>query len=804
MIKNYLKIALRNLLKHRFYSLLNLLGLAVGMACCLLIFFYVQFEMNYDSHHPKIDRLYRVYLDFTLRGEDKKEAILSYPAAEALKNDFPEVKQSTRIRKWFSGLIKYKDNSHKIEKTAYSDPSLLEMFSIPLIKGDPKTALSEPNTLIIDEETASKIFVNEDPLGKTILLDNRRNYKVSGVFENIPEQSHFHYSVFYSMAARKVRPNDQSWMSSNFITYIELNENASAKELEGKLEDLVNNYVKPEFEQKLGVNLEENIQGGNRLNFKLQPVKDIHLKSSMLAEHEPNGSMTVIYVFSAIAILILLIACINYMNLATACSVERAKEVGIRKTMGALGKQLVGQFLSESLLLSILSLCLAIGLVELSLPAFNQLAEKSISTHYWNNWPLLLSIGGIILLVGIISGSYPAFYLSAFNPVKVLKGSLNKSSKTGNFRSSLVVFQFGVSIFLLVATTVIYKQLGFIQNADPGFNKEQVLILHDAYALGNQVQPFKEELLRSSLFKSGTVSGYLPLPSPDKSMSGYSPEGQQSENGLFNMRQFYTDYDYVKTFGMKLVQGRFFSPDFPSDSSAIVINEVAVKKLGYVNPLGKKAYPNGDKEGKTIIGVVKDFNYESMREDISPLAFYLGRSTGNISFRIDGNRASEAITLLESQWKQMAPGEPFQYSFLDDRFNKVYQEDQRTGEIVAVFSGLAIFIACLGLFGLAAFTAEKRRKEIGIRKVLGSSIQAIVVLLSKDFVKLVLIAFVIASPIAWWVMNDWLQAFAFRTSLGPGVFAIAGLLSFLVAWITMSYHAIKAATDDPVNSIRYE
>ncbi|MTI29535.1 ABC transporter permease, partial [Xanthovirga aplysinae] len=581
---------------------------------------------------------------------------------------FPEVQQVTRIGILGTSSFTHKEKSFKVS-TAYTDSTLFDVFTIPLIKGDPETALTQPNSLIIDETTANKIFGKEDPLGKTLLIDQNRNAKITGVFKDIPQNSHFHYNAFFPMVRIRSLLERENWLSHNFYTYLVLNENASPEKLEVKFPEMLRKTVGPVIQQFFGASMEEMENKGTSFAYSLQPVKDIHLLSNLRDEHEPNGSITYVYIFSAIAFIILLIACTNYINLTTARSAERAKEVGIRKSVGAFRSQLLFQFLSESLLLSIISLLLAIGLVDLSLPAFNYLADKPLTSNYWDNGPLLITISGVILFVGTLSGAYPAFILSSTNPAKVLKGNLNSTFKGSNLRSTLVVLQFSISIFLMIGTGVIYKQLNFIRNTNTGFQKEQLVTIHDAYTLGQQAQSFKKEILKNSVFKSATVSGFLPVSPSEKSFDSYQSKEQQAMNQTFAMDRWAVDYDYLKTLGMEMAQGRFFSPNFPSDSSAIVVNESTVRKLGFDHPIGQRIMQNRTNKWYTIIGVVKNFNFESLKENIGPLAMVLENSRGAITIRFEGQKATEAIALLQNQWNMMAPGQPFKYSFLDDRFN---------------------------------------------------------------------------------------------------------------------------------------
>ncbi|MTI31228.1 ABC transporter permease [Xanthovirga aplysinae] len=796
MLKNYLKIAFRNLIKNKFYTFINVMGLAVGMCCCLLIFFWVQGELSFDLHHTKIDRLYRLSGDVALGNSSWNSADIPFPITDAIKEEIPEVEEVVRLQKKPNTILEFEASSFKVENAAYADSSLFDVFTIPLIQGNPETALTTPGSMVIDEELAGKIFGRENPIGKMLKADQGKTFMVSGVFKKIPENSHFHFDAFFALSGLGEQLNTH-WLYFAYNSYVVLRKGTNAEVLEKKMLDISKNHLTSVWAQ-LGQSWDDMVKSGNKIEFSLQPVRDIHLYSDLMGE--PNGNILNVYIFSAIAILILLIACINFINLSTARSSKRAKEVGVRKVLGALRPQLIRQFLAEAFLLTLLAMIVAIPLLEISLPIFNDLASKQINPEYWDNLGLWVILITIFLLTAALSGSFPAFYLSSLDPSIVLKGNLGKEIKKGNLRNGLVILQFAVSIFLIAGSIVIYNQLDFLKNTNPGFNKDQLIVLNDTQLLGSQTETFKQELLKKSVFKSATISSSFPT-APPKDKRDYNAEDQNYGQSI-TMENWKVDYDYFETIGVQLKEGRFFSNKFPSDSSAVLINEAAAKKFGYPQPVGKNIISGVGTF--SIIGVVKDFNYQSMRNKVAPLVFFLGRSPENITFRFEPQQSALAIKTLKESWNKFATGKPFSYNFLDQQFNDLYQQEEQNGKIMSVFSALAIFIACLGLFGLAAFTAEQRKKEIGVRKVLGASIKGIVMLLSKEFTKLLLMAFVIACPLAWWVMDDWLQGFAYRTSMSMGVFLLAGLISFVVAWITMSYHAIKAATNDPVNAIRYE
>ena len=805
MIHNYLKIALRNMLRYKFYSMINVIGLAVGIACCLLIMLYIQHELSYDRYHEKADRIYRLAVSLDFGGSGGEIAVVGAPTAAALVNDYPEVLDATRFQSTGNWYIRYGETTFKETRLVYTDANVFDVFTIPLLQGDPKTALAEPNTIVISETMADKYFGMDDPLGKTLNLDATTDYEVTGVFREIPSNTHFHYDFFASMAT--IEHNLPTiWLSLNWNTYIVLKEGADAEALEAKFPEMAKKYCEPEFQRFVNASWEEVMESGGRLDFYLQPVTKIHLHSDLLGELEPNSDIKYVYIFSVIVFFILVIACINFMNLSTARSANRAREVGIRKVVGSLRSQLVRQFLAESVVLSVIALFIAVLLVGLTLSRFNDLAGKELSIRSLTNNVILFSFFLMIVFVGLIAGTYPAFFLSAFKPVTVLRQKLGSGVRGRWMRRALVVFQFTMSIVLIIGTIVVFKQLKYVQNRKLGFDKEQVFILHDAFILGSQIESFKNELLQNPEIVSGTVSGYLPVTS-DRSLNAVIPEGRQEETTP--IQTWWVDFDYVKTLGLEIVEGRDFSRALSTDSSAVIINEAAAKHFGWDEPLGKTigsfvAVDTPVIAKFTVIGVVRDFHYESLRNQIGPFAMFIGRSTGLISFRLKTENLSEIIRFIEDKWNAFAPGQPLEYSFLDDRFDEMYRAEQRIGRIFGIFAALAIFVGCLGLFGLAAFTAEQRTKEIGIRKVLGASISGIVLLMSKEFFTWVVVANIVAWPIACIVMNKWLQGFAYRTSITVWTFALSAILALIVALLTVSYQAIKAARSNPVDSLKYE
>jgi len=817
MFRNYFTIAFRNLRKHSFYTLINVLGLAVGIASCLIIVAYVLNELSFDKQHKDADRIYRVDAEIKFGPNHLRLAISPAPLADAFRHDFPEVESIGRFWNDGSMLVKRVDQNIKETNAIFADSSIFSVFTIPFLQGNPKLALRDPFTMVISKRAAEKYFPNEDPLNQTLILENKDAYKVVGVYEDMPANSHIQFDLLLALVSTPYNQDGQ-WLSNNFPTYLKLRPGADPKELEAKFPQMVDKYCGPQAKMALGgeFTMEQFRATGNILDYKLRPLADIHLHSDMMGELGVNSDITYIYLFGAIALFILIIACINFMNLSTARSANRAKEVGVRKVMGSLRLHLVRQFLTESVLLSFFSFILALAIAWMALPAFNRLANKQLffpfgELFFW------LELAAAAIIVGILAGVYPSFFLSAFKPANVLKGNLSLGVKSGWVRSVLVVFQFLISIILIIGTLAVNRQLNFIQQKKIGFNKDQVIIIKDAYGLGDQLQVFKDEALKDSKIVSGTISGFLPVAGTSRSDNTFWPEGvQPTQENLISLQSWRVDHDYVQTLGMNITDGRDFSREFRSDTAAVILNHAALKLFGITeDPIGKAISTWGDNspdkpmdlkkfEKFTVIGVLEDFHYESLRENIGAVGLFLQRSRGLISFRFKAQDTQDVIKGLQSTWEKIAPGMPFTYSFLDEDFEHMYSAEQRLGRIFTVFAGLAILIACLGLFALTAFTAEQRTKEIGIRKVMGASVSSIVILLSKEFGKLILVAFVIAVPVAWYAISTWLDTYTYHTTIGILIYAGAGLASFLIAWLTMGYQSFRAATSDPVRSLRSE
>lgn len=810
MFRNFLKTAWRNLLKNKVFSFINILGLAIGLCCFLLISMYVMDELSYDKHNTKADRIYRINSDIRFGGTDLNLPVTPDIMGATLKKDYAEIEESTRIyASSGSKLIKKGNEFINEPDVAHADSTLFRVFTLPVIAGDLNTALNEPNTVVITASTAKKYFNTTNALGKIIETNDNNStlYKVTGVIKDMPQNAHFNFDFLFSMD--NVNYDWNNYLSHNFHTYLLLKPGADYRQLEKKFGQYIEKYVVPQAAEVMKISSMADFEkSGNRLNYSLMPVTKIHLYSGRQFELSAGGNIQYVYIFSAVAIFILLIACINFMNLATARSANRAREVGIRKVLGTEKRQLIIQFLSESTLMVVIGLVLALAIAGLVLPLFNQMANKSLTMQTLFEWKFLPVLIVLPFAVGLLAGSYPAFFLSAFQPIQVLKGKLKLGSKSGGFRSVLVVFQFFTSIVLIICTIVIFRQLNFIQTKSLGFNKEQVLIIDDAYALNNNAEAFKNEVLRIPGVVSGTYSSFLPVSNSSRNDNTFWSQPTIDTKSGFNTQVWRVDYDYFATMGMQIAEGRAFSKDFGGDSTAVVINETTAKLIGHEkDAIGKKIYTLSDGRDVVpynIIGVVKNFHFESLRQNIGPVVFRLGRSIGLASFKVEAKNVNSIITQVQSKWKALAPSLPFNHRFLDESFDQMYRTEQRVSSLALTFAILAIVVACLGLFGLASFIAEQRTKEIGIRKVLGLSTEGIVRLLSKDFLKLVLIAFAVATPVAWYFMHRWLQDFAFRVDIAWWVFALAGFLALCIAMLTVSFQAIKAAIANPIKSLRTE
>jgi putative ABC transport system permease protein len=806
MFINYFKTAFRSLLKNKGFTVLNGLGLTLGIATCLLIVFYVLDERGFDRYNEKADRIYRVNNMVKFGGNEKVCAASPAPAAQALKSDFPEIEQVVRIQGSWGMRMKKGSQYIQENRVAYADSSLFSVFTLPMIDGNPATALRDPHSMVITEQTAIKYFNQTNVVGRTLLIKEDEPYKITGVIRNLPAQSHFQFDFFLSLSTLP-SSREEAWLSNNFNTYVVLKPGADPARLNAKFPAFIRKYMGPQLQDVLHVSFDAFEQNGNYYRFGLFPLTRIHLESNSADDLAPNGNIEYVYIFSAIALFILLIACINFMNLSTARSASRAREVGVRKVLGSPRKYLIAQFLTESVMVTLTGAVLAVFLAWALLPLFNNLSGKTltVSPHLFGQLiPILLIV---VLIIGCLAGSYPAFFLSAFQPIDVLKGKLASGFKGGRLRSFLVVFQFAISFFLITSTLVVYQQIKYIQSRDLGYTRDHVLIVQNTQTLGNQAQSFKHEIKQLSGVDNATLTSALPTAEYGNSTSFFEDRGLDQKRAVHSQR-WSVDEDYLPTLGIKLKSGRNFSAQMPTDSSAVIINEAAAKLLSYTNPLNQPLYAPMDNFLKKIatyhiIGVFRDFNFQSLRQNVTPMALILDEDRGALSIRIHaGANIPALMAQVRDKWKGLSPNQEFAYSFMEEDFDGLYRAEQRIGKIFISFSSLAILIACLGLFGLVAYAAEQRTREIGIRKVLGAGISTIVRMLSTDFIKLVLLAILIASPLVWLAMHKWLQGFAYRIGISWWIFVIAGLIALLIALLTVSFQTIRAAMANPVKSLK--
>ncbi|MES2647236.1 MAG: ABC transporter permease [Bacteroidota bacterium] len=811
MFRNFLKVAWRNLVKNKAFSLINIIGLATGLACFILITLYVVDELSFDRHNKHADRIFRVDSDIKIGGTVLDLAVASDPMGATLKKDYPQVEAYVRFYRNGSKLVK-KGNEYISENAViHADSTLFDVFTLPVISGDAKTALNEPNTVVITESTANKYFGNSNVIGKMLETnDNDKTlYKVTAVIRDLPKNSHLNFHLIFSMD--NVEYGFGNYLSNNFPTYVLLKDGVDYRDFNKNFKQVIEKYVFPQAKEFMHLNsMDEFSKSGNKLEIYLTPLTDIHLHSDKMAELGTNSNIQYVYIFSAVALFILLIACINFMNLSTARSASRSREVGIRKVLGTEKNALVRQFLFESTFTVLIALFIGLVIAFVVLPYFNSISGKSLSVSSLLQPKFLLFLALLPFVVGGLAGSYPALYLSSFRPIAVLKGKVNAGFQKSHFRSTLVVFQFATSIILIIGTIIIYKQLNYIQTTRLGFKREQVLIVNGTGIMGNNAADvFKTEVSKLSGVKSSSFAGFLPVGNSSRSDNTFSKEAVMDTKNALNMQNWSIDYDYINTLGMEMIKGRNFSREYGSDSNAIIINETTAKLLGYADPIGKKIYnsngiPNEPPDEFTIIGVVRNFHFESLRENVGPLAFHLGNNKWEAAFKVSTTDVAGLIKTIEAKYKAMAPGRPFSYQFLDESFDQMYRTEQRAGKVALSFAILAILIACLGLFGLATYMAEQRTKEIGVRKVLGASVSTIVNMLSKDFLKLVGISILFAFPLAGLLMHWWLQDFAYRTNLGWWIFVVAAAITGLIAIVTVSAQAFKAALTNPVKSLRSE
>ena len=809
MIKNYLRSALRNITRHPFISFINIFGLTVGLTCCLLILSYVINQNSYDKFNKNANDIYRVTRIFysAPNVESLHLSSVAPPFGPLLQTAFPDIKKMTRMLSNGVTTLKYQDKIFNERNSFFADENFFAMFSVPILEGDKKTALSDPYSVMMTSAVAKKYFGSQDPINKIILLDNNKHpFKVTGIFDNFPANSHMHPELLLSFNTLKdtsiygEKQLETNYGNNAFYTYLLFPKDYNIEHVRAQLPDFLDNYVHMP-------GMPGNIKTHQATTLTLEKLTDIHLTSHLDDEIEENGDIKRVYIFSAIALFILLIACINYMNLSTARSALRAKEIGIRKVIGAQRKEIIGQFLSESVLVTWIAMLLAMVLTALLIPLVNKISGQALSINSLLQFKILLPVLALPFIIGLISGIYPALFMSSFIPVKVLKGMLKVGSGNISFRKVLVVIQFSISIILIVATTVVYQQLQYIQNKALGFNKDHILTMGYPSNLTRQFDAFSLDLGKSGTVKGIARSSRIPSGRLLDEQDVQILEGSSMQTMKVDLKYLTTDYGFIPTYGMELAAGRNFSREFTRDTNNYIINETAVKALGWKtaqNAIGKDVKYGGIM-GK-VIGVVKDFHFESLHQAIVPLLMTLppNNNYGNLSIKIDGNNVPLAMSTIKETWKSYLPEVRVESTFLDEKFNQLYNSEQQQGTLFTIFSCIAIFIACLGLFGLSAFTISQRVKEIGVRKVLGASVPQIVGELSKDFLKLVLVAAIIALPIAWYSMSQWLMDFASRINVSWWVLLMAGIIAMIIAFVTISFQSVKAALANPIKSLRSE
>jgi len=794
MIRNFFITTIRNFFKQKFFTFINITGLSVGMASCLLILSFVFHEISYDRFHENHENIYRICARGMIGETRVNQVFTTAKLPETLIMEFGEVVSATRILQRHNVKIHHEAQIFNENRIAAVDSTFFEIFSFPLVQGNPSKVLTEPNTIVLSQSAATKYFGEENSLDKMLLINGEQEYKVTGIMKDMPENSHFHFDLLLSVVSFERRLNDV-WWNNNFKTYLVLHEDADPSALETKFPEFIKKYLGEGNES-----WDEWLAEGNNWEYFLQPLASIHLNSSLNGEFEANGNINYIYIFITAALLIVIIASVNFMNLSTAKSEKRSKEVGLRKVVGSGKGMLIFQFINEAVFMSILAFVFSIILVLITLPWFNSFTGKAFNIYDIYNWQTIpyLVIG--VLMLGVLSGLYPAFYLSSFKPLEVLKSKSAKRANGISLRGTLVVFQFVISIFLIIGTLVVYNQMNFIQNVTLGFNKDQIIVLHGADALDDKIETFKEQLLSNHNIKEITASQTL----PGKGFMNWGC-GVEGREGWLTLNMNLTDYDFLDTYEMKMASGRYFSENFPSDSSAIVINENALKVFGWEDPIQRKINMNG--QSLHVIGVIKDYHYESLHSEIRPMGMIMLPNDWDptyLSIKVSGDEVPATLKVIEEKWEEITGGYPYHFSFFDHEYQKLYDNEEQTSNMFIFFAVIAIFIAGLGLFALSAFVAEQRTKEIGIRKVNGAGIKDILILLSSNFTKWVFIAFIISLPLGVLVMQKWLDNFAYKTNLHWWIFALAGLAALFIAIFTVSFQSVKAALKNPVDALRYE
>jgi len=801
MFKNYLKVAFRSLNKNRVYSVINILGLALGLTVTILVFMFIKDETSYEKHWSGYERVYRTGIKADMMGQKMDAPVSPSPMANAFRTEFTDVETATRINTVNQEImVRHEQTKVYIQKGVYADSTFFKVFNYEFVHGDPNTALIEDNAIVLTEETARKLFGDKNALGELVNYDNRQDYVVKGIVKEPKGHAHFHFDMFMSQnGIRNV------WMSNNFHTYVKLKEGADFIAFETEMRRNFMKKIEPDVERFLKITVEEFLKQGNAFEYQLQPLKDIHLHSQKDWEIEQNGNIIYIYVFIGIAILVILIAGINFMNLSTARAGKRAKEVGVRKVTGASRKMLIVQFLTESVIQSFIALFLAFILVELFLPGFNNIMETNLDLFNDHIGQTVLFSLAVTLFYGLFAGSYPAFFLSAFQPIAVLKGDLTKTKGGALLRKSLVVIQFTASTILIIGMIIIFQQISFLQNKDIGFKGDQVIVAPlqtDAFV--ENFRSYNDIFLKNSNVLSITRASYYPGDTPNQNM--FNLEGSEEQMPLWNME---VDYGFFNTLGVEMVEGRKFDREKESDSIPyFILNETAVKNLNIENAVGRRlgrfTNQNGDKEYGNIIGIVKDFHIEGFNQPIRPMVLTVSDNLWFASFKIAANDMNATIDYIETEWNKLEPSHPFRYTYLDQKFGALLRQQENFGTMFLFLTILAIIISAMGLYGLASYTAEQRTKEIGIRKVLGASVSQIMNMLTKDFIKLVLIANIFAWPITYLLAKNWLTNFSYQIDMPIMPFIFATILALIIALITVSSQAYLAANSDPVDALKYE
>jgi putative ABC transport system permease protein len=808
MLKNFFINTFRSMRRQRGYIFLNVCGLAIGLTSFLFISLYVLHELSYDKFHKNYENIYTLKVVGRMSGGVLDQAVTAAPMASAMLTDYPEVLKATRVTQMGAWLIRFGENKFNEDGVLFADSTFFDVFDFKLLQGDPKTALVRPRSMILTEEFAKKYFGNQNPMGQKMIVEaDTILYTVTGVVQNVPDNSHIKFDILASFSSYPGQANSQQWVSHNVYTYIVVREGTDRVALQNKFQGMVVKYVGPQIQKILGYSIDDFKKAGNDFSYGLVPLKDIHLKGPTQYNLEPIGSLTTVYIFAVIALLILIVAVINYVNLATAKSAGRAKEVGVKKVAGVNKSGLIIQFLGESLIIVTFAAILAVLLVYAFTPLFNQLIGKELSISLFDSFLGFLSLIALIIVVGISAGFYPAFVLASFNPVDVLKGTLNPGSMSKKLRGLLVVFQFTVSTVIIIGSIIVYNQLNFMTKKDLGFKKENLIVIRRPDAFFRQLEPFRDQLLQIQGVEKVGFSRQVPGTNFNNN-AFFNDEDPEKKTYLLQQAQ--VSLDFPQALGVQLLEGRFFSREYSTDSTAVLINEAAVKSLGLKDPVGKfvlQPRGPGNFQKLKIIGVMKDFNITSLHKTIDPVIFtVMGQGGGDqyATVRLTGNNVNATIKAIEQKWQVFTSKQPFQYDFFADTWNNLYKTEMKTGRIFIVFSILAILIACLGLLGLITFITNKRTREIGIRKTYGASIYTVLSILSKEVVNLILISSLIAYPIAYFGSKYWLEGFASKVKVNPMIYILATLITLAIGWLSISYQTIKAANYNPSKALRIQ